>query len=284
MVRLYFHRSIWEKINRDSLGGTDHTGGTAPSDAVEMVSDENGEFVIYGLDDHVYYLLETDSPAGYREILDLTVFAGETDAGNSTEIEADSPQEDSLLTSSEVEKLGNITIKLEDTSKELPKGAVSLAVVKVADVVNGEYVLTEEFERTNIDLNQIRTANELAEAAKQLQAVNTKRETIITTDDAGEASLSELPVGVYLIYAVDTAQYDNITSALVSIPTFDEEAGVMEYDIEMIPKHEPVPEQVPPVKTGVDDHLMGYVGVLALSFVVVTFLSMKTARNNKRAD
>lgn len=65
-------------INRDSLGGTDHTGGTAPAEAVEMVSDENGEFVIYGLDDQVYYLKETDAPAGYRALLDpikLTVDA-----------------------------------------------------------------------------------------------------------------------------------------------------------------------------------------------------------------
>ena len=29
-------------INRDSAGGSDHTGGTAPKDAVEMVSDANG--------------------------------------------------------------------------------------------------------------------------------------------------------------------------------------------------------------------------------------------------
>ena len=28
-------------INRDSLGGTDHTGGTKPDTAVEMVSDAN---------------------------------------------------------------------------------------------------------------------------------------------------------------------------------------------------------------------------------------------------
>lgn len=67
-------------INRDSLGGTDHTGGTTPAEAVEMVSDENGESVIYGLDDHVYYLKETDAPAGYRAIRDpikLTVDAAD---------------------------------------------------------------------------------------------------------------------------------------------------------------------------------------------------------------
>ena len=57
-------------INRDSLGGDDHTGGTAPAEAVEMVSNDEGKFIIFGLDQGTYYLKETDSPAGYRELLD----------------------------------------------------------------------------------------------------------------------------------------------------------------------------------------------------------------------
>lgn len=57
-------------INRDSANGTDHVGGTQPADAVEMVSDENGDFNIYGLDTGVYYLKETAAPNGYRPLLD----------------------------------------------------------------------------------------------------------------------------------------------------------------------------------------------------------------------
>lgn len=60
-------------MNRDSLGGSDHTGGTRPSSAVEMSSDEKGVFNILGLDQGTYYLKETDSPAGYRELLDPIV-------------------------------------------------------------------------------------------------------------------------------------------------------------------------------------------------------------------
>lgn len=65
-------------INRDSANGTDHVGGTQPADAIEMVSDENGDFNIYGLDTGVYYLKETAAPNGYRPLLDpitLTVSA-----------------------------------------------------------------------------------------------------------------------------------------------------------------------------------------------------------------
>lgn len=60
-------------MNRDSLGGTDHTGGARPSSAVEMVSDDKGLFTILGLDQGTYYLKETDSPAGYRELQDPIV-------------------------------------------------------------------------------------------------------------------------------------------------------------------------------------------------------------------
>lgn len=60
-------------INRDSLGGTDHTGGARPGNAVEMASDAKGVFTILGLDQGTYYLKETDSPAGYRELKDPIV-------------------------------------------------------------------------------------------------------------------------------------------------------------------------------------------------------------------
>ena len=60
-------------VNRDSLGGSDHTGGTAPEDAAAIVSDAQGAFRVYGLDSGVYYLKEIQAPEGYRPLLDPIV-------------------------------------------------------------------------------------------------------------------------------------------------------------------------------------------------------------------
>lgn len=56
-------------INRDSLGGSDHMGGSAPAEATVIKSDKDGKFNIIGLDQGTYYLKEVKAPAGYRLML-----------------------------------------------------------------------------------------------------------------------------------------------------------------------------------------------------------------------
>ena len=43
---------------------------SVPSNAVDIISGEDGTFSIYGLDSQTYYLKEVEAPAGYRPILD----------------------------------------------------------------------------------------------------------------------------------------------------------------------------------------------------------------------
>lgn len=216
----------------------------------------------------------------------VMAYAGETDTANTIQIKENSHKKDTFLIPSEVETTGSITIKLEDTNKKFPKNGVSLAIVQVADVINGQFVLTDEYKNAKVDLNNIQTVKELEEAAKKLQSVQTKQKQVVTTDEAGIASLPELPVGVYLIYAADIAKYDTITSALVSIPTFDEEAGMMDYDIEIYPKHIPISENttVKPVKTGDDSPFALYTVISVTALLVIAgagVLYLKKYKNNK---
>lgn len=55
-------------INRDSCEEDE-----VPEEAVEITSDADGNFTIYGLDQGTYYLKEVKAPAGYRPLLDLVI-------------------------------------------------------------------------------------------------------------------------------------------------------------------------------------------------------------------
>lgn len=164
----------------------------------------------------------------------------------------------------ESERLGSITIRLEDVKKNLSKENVHMTIVKVADVVNGQFVLLEEYEDLGIDLNSIHNANDLGKTAKILEKNITKGETIVTNRN-GVAGISNLTVGVYLVYASDTAEYEDILPALVSIPSWNEIDSSMMYDVVMVPKHMPVPE-IP--KTGVQDHAVMYLVAAAGAFII----------------
>lgn len=123
-------------INRDLIGGTDHTGGTAPQDAVEMVSDANGIFNIIGLDGGTYYLSETDAPPGYRRLLDpieITVVPTFTDARNDY-IKGDGGTDKILKTleaTAEVKEFwaGVLGTQNLDLDTDIEEGSINLTVV-----------------------------------------------------------------------------------------------------------------------------------------------------------
>lgn len=123
-------------MNRDSVGGTDHTGGTRPSSATEMVSDEKGVFNILGLDQGTYYLKETDSPAGYRELQDPVVitikptFTTERNSYNAGEGATEKTLQ-KLEATAHVKEFLNGAYKESDTTltTDVAKGSANITVV-----------------------------------------------------------------------------------------------------------------------------------------------------------
>ena len=131
---------------------------------------------------------------------------------------------------------GSITITLSDTEDNRDKGNVKFGLSKVADVINGEYKVLTQYEAVNIDLNNIKTATDLELAANLFKKV-VSTDNILTTDKNGKCTIDDLDVGVYLLYATDISNYENITPFLVSIPSWNEADKTMSYDINVIPKH-----------------------------------------------
>lgn len=159
----------------------------------------------------------------------------------------------------EPEELGSITITLTDGKAGTSKAGVVFTYAQVADWQDGLFVMRNGYE--SVDLNQVTTANELDEAAKTL-AAKMRAEGTVKTDKDGKAALTDLQPGVYLLNVPDRGNYDLVSPALIAIPTFDEVEGVMQYDIEVIPKHTPPPD-IP--KTGDEQHPENWIILAVIS-------------------
>ena len=150
------------------------------------------------------------------------------------------PEED--LTKVPDNGLGSISVELTDPyDKYLSKENVKFGVVKIADVVKGEYVLKESFADDEINLNEIKTAEEIDNVAKTLSKKVESPDYEMTTDEEGKATCKDLPVGVYLVYVEDLSDFETITPFIVGIPTWDDEDELFQYDVTVEPKHIALP-------------------------------------------
>lgn len=138
-------------------------------------------------------------------------------------------------------RTGSITIKLTDTVSGHSKAGVKFGLTKVADVKDGEYVTLENYASAGVDFNAIEKANEMEIASRELRKI-VEADKMILTNDEGVAEIKDLEVGVYLVYVLDVAGYENITPFLIAIPTFDKIDKVMIYDVSVMPKHSPLPD------------------------------------------
>ena len=152
------------------------------------------------------------------------------------------PEED--LTKVPDNGLGSISVELTDPyDKYLSKENVKFGVVQIADIVKGEYIIKyKPFADKDLDLNEIKTADEIDKVAKDMAKKVETPDYEMTTDEEGKATCKDLPVGVYLVYVEDLSDFETITPFIVGIPTWDDEDELFQYDVTVYPKHTSAPQ------------------------------------------
>lgn len=181
----------------------------------------------------------------------------------------------------EENKSGELIITLEDGEQGTTKENVYFNLIKVGAIKNGIYYQLEQFKNCDIELNEIKTADQLEEASYKYDLLVKSKSikgVVKNTDKNGVVKFNNLEEGVYLVNIIDNENYDNISSFLISIPTFNEVTKNMDYTIKAIPKHEPI--EVLAVKTGDLITITPYFLFINISLFLILYL--KRGKENEK--
>lgn len=178
----------------------------------------------------------------------------------------------SITAVSALDEVGSITVNLEEGKKGTSVKNVELELIKVGDVVNGQYLFIDDLQDIEIDLNTLETAEDMKNAAYTISKITVSKNIVgirKTTNDYGTVKFDQLENGVYLLQATDINKYENIVSTLISVPAFNNESkNSMNYDISIVPKHSPVIA----VKTGDAVDLKLFAVLAGVSAVVIAII------------
>ena len=178
----------------------------------------------------------------------------------------------SITAVSALDEVGSITVNLEEGKKGTSVKNVELELIKIADIINGQYLLINDLQDTGVNLNTLKTAEDMKNAAYTISKDTVSKNiggTRKTTNDYGTVKFDQLEKGVYLLQATDINKYENIVSTLISVPVFNNESkNSMNYDISIIPKHSPVIA----VKTGDAVDLKLFAVLAGVSAVIIAII------------
>ena len=178
----------------------------------------------------------------------------------------------SITAVSALDEVGSITVNLEEGKKGTSVKNVELELIKIADIINGQYFLINDLQNTEVNLNTLETAEDMKNAAYTISKITASKNIVgtrKTTNDYGTVKFDQLEKGVYLLQATDINKYENIVSTLISVPAFNNESkNSMNYDISIIPKHSPVIA----VKTGDAVDLKLFAVLAGVSAVIIAII------------
>ena len=178
----------------------------------------------------------------------------------------------SITAVSALDEVGSITVNLEEGKKGTSVKNVELELIKVGDVVNGQYLFIDDLQDIEIDLNTLETAEDMKNAAYTISKITVLKNIVgtrKTTNDYGTVKFDQLEKGVYLLQVTDINKYENIVSTLISVPVFNNESkNSMNYDISIVPKHSPIIA----VKTGDAFDLKLFAVLAGVSAVIIAII------------
>lgn len=178
----------------------------------------------------------------------------------------------SITAVSALDEVGSITVNLEEGKKGTSVKNVELELIKVGDVVNGQYLFIDDLQDIEIDLNTLETAEDMKNAAYTISKITVSKNIVgtrKTTNDYGTVKFDKLEKGVYLLQATDINRYENIMPTLISVPVFNNESkNGMNYDISIIPKHSPIVA----AKTNDTANLKIFVVLAGVSAVIIAII------------
>lgn len=178
----------------------------------------------------------------------------------------------SITAVSALDEVGSITVNLEEGKKGTSVKNVELELIKIADIINGQYFLINDLQNTEVNLNTLETAEDMKNAAYTISKITASKNIVgtrKTTNDYGTVKFDQLENGVYLLQATDINKYENIVSTLISVPAFNNESkNSMNYDISIVPKHSPVIA----VKTGDAVDLKLFAVLAGVSAVIIAII------------
>ena len=178
----------------------------------------------------------------------------------------------SITAVSALDEVGSITVNLEEGKKGTSVKNVELELIKIADIINGQYFLINDLQNTEVNLNTLETAEDMKNAAYTISKITVSKNIVgtrKTTNDYGTVKFYQLEKGVYLLQATDINKYENIVSTLISVPAFNNESkNSMNYDISIVPKHSPIIA----VKTGDAVDLKLFAVLAGVSAVIIAII------------
>ena len=178
----------------------------------------------------------------------------------------------SITAVSALDEVGSITVNLEEGKKGTSVKNVELELIKIADIINGQYLLINDLQDIEIDLNTLETAEDMKNAAYTISKITVSKNIVgtrKTTNDYGTVKFDQLEKGVYLLQATDINRYENIMPTLISVPVFNNESkNGMNYDISIIPKHSPIVA----AKTNDTANLKIFVVLAGVSAVIIAII------------